>query len=130
MDYLDKVFLWLGKTNNSQEKFEAYFSLDYSCEGDFENPNYKICGFCEDIGEKWYDEDFIGYLRYDTPMNVTEILEEAPIDAHDKEQIIKISKNIGLEEVNAIYWYSGEIHPPSQDKSYNGLQYIGEFNLD
>ena len=130
MDYLDKVYLWLGLTNLSQNDFEEYFKLDYSVEGNFEDPNYKICGFCKDIDELWYDQDFIGYIKYDEAMTIIDILEEAPIDEGDRKQIDSIAKKIGLGKVNAIYWYSGEINPPIQDKIYNYLKYIGEFNLD
>lgn len=131
MDYLDKVYLWLGHIELDQSNFKEYFKLDYSTEGDFNNPNYKVCGFCNDINQLWYDEDFIGYLKYDNSMAVSEILQDAPIDEDDKEEIIQIVKNdIDLEKVNAIYWYSGEIEEPSKEKTYNGLKYIGEFNLD
>ena len=57
MDYLDKIFLWLGNTYKTEQEFYDYFKLDYS-----ENEDKQVCGFCLDIGKKWYDEDFIGYL--------------------------------------------------------------------
>ena len=126
MDYLDKVFLWLGKTSKSQTQFDEYFELDYSEDID----NRKICGFCKDIGKKWYDEDFIGYLRFNEEMTVQEILKEVPISADDTDKILDKCKELNLEFVNSVYWYSGEIEIPSFDKKYNGLFYIGEFNLD
>lgn len=64
MDYLDKIFLWLGKTSKTQEQFDEYFELDYSEDKD----NREICGFCTDIDKKWYDEDFIGYLKFNQEM--------------------------------------------------------------
>ncbi|WP_452219466.1 immunity 22 family protein [Lacinutrix salivirga] len=130
MDYLDKVYLWLGLIDLNQNDFKEYFKLDYSVEGNFEDPNYKICGFCEDIGELWYDQDLIGYIKYDEKMTVIDILEEAPIDEDCKDKIVSITKSLKLELVNAIYWYSGKIDEPSKEKTYNGLKYIGEFNLD
>lgn len=126
MDYLDKVFLWLGKTSKNQTQFEEYFKLDYSEDID----NRKICGFCKDISKKWYDEDFIGYLKFNEEMTVQEILKEVPISADDTNKILDKCKELNLEFVNSVYWYSGEIETPSFDKKYNDLFYIGEFNLD
>ena len=130
MDYLDKVYFWLGNFKGSQNEFEEYFKLDYSVEGDFDNPNFKICRFCKDIKEKWYDEDFIGYIKFDDSLTLIEILEEVPIDEDDKEQIIKIVNRNNIKDINAVYWYSGEIEEPDDKITYNGLRYIGEFNLD
>jgi hypothetical protein len=125
MDYMDKVFLWLGKTSKTQEAFDEYFKLDYS-----EDDTKKICGFCKDIGKKWYDEDFIGYLRFDEEMSVTDILKDVPISPDDTDAILEKCKELNLESVNAVYWYSGEIETPSHSKDYNELLFIGEYNLD
>ncbi len=130
MDYLDKVYLWLGYIDLSRKEFEKYFELDYSVEGDFDNPNYKVCGFCQDIGQLWYDEDFIGYIKTDEAVSIMSLLEKAPIDEDEKSKIILIAEELKLGVVNAIYWYSGEIEEPSKDKLFNGLRYIGLFNLD
>ncbi len=27
-----------------------YFELDYSTEGDIDDPDYNVCGFCRDLG--------------------------------------------------------------------------------
>ncbi|WP_264529310.1 immunity 22 family protein [Flavobacterium sp. N502540] len=126
MDYLDKIFLWLGVTSKSQEQFDEYFELDYSEDID----NRKICGFCKDIGKKWYDEDFIGYLRFNEELTVLAILKEVPISENDKNKVLDNCKDLGIEFVNSVYWYSGEIEVPSKDKKYNELFYIGEYSLD
>lgn len=130
MSYLDRVFLWLGNTNKSQSEITEYFKLDYSVEGDFDDPNYKICGFCKDINEKWYDEDFIGYLKFNDNLSIEEILEEVPIALYERDKILSICKELNIEEVNATFWYSGEIEAPSKDITYSGLNFIGEFDLD
>nr|WP_306309658.1 immunity 22 family protein [Xenorhabdus yunnanensis] len=46
----NRVHLWIGSNFSSEDEYMEYFQLDYSVEGDFENPNYKICQFCKDIG--------------------------------------------------------------------------------
>lgn len=133
IENLEKVYLWLGITNKSEEEFNQYFELDYSTEGDFDNPNYKVCGFCKDTGQLWYDEDFIGYIWFDEKLSITEILEdEAPIDETEWKKIKKICKELGITKANAIIWYSDasfEISQPYKD-NYCGLQYIGLFQGD
>jgi Immunity protein 22 len=126
MDYLDRIFLWIGKTTKNQEQFDEYFKLDYSDDKE----NRKICGFCKDIGVKWYDEDFIGYLKFNEEMSVSEILENVPINPDDIDEVLDKCKELNLEFVNAVYWYSGEIEILSDDKKYNELLYIGEYSLD
>lgn len=125
MDYLDKIFLWLGNSTKTEQEFNNYFKLDYS-----ENENKEICGFCLDIGKKWYDEDFIGYLKFPDNTDILEILEEVPINSSEKEIVIKKCNELGLNTANAVYWYSGEIETPKSDKTYNDLNFIGEFMLD
>ncbi len=129
-EYLDKVFLWLGKTNKNQYDIEEYFKLDYSVEGDFDDPKYEICGFCRDINEKWYDEDFIGYLKFECELSVEDVLEEVPIALYERDKILDLCKKLKIEKVNSVFWYSGEIEMPSRNKTYNDLSFIGEFDLD
>lgn len=130
MDYLDRVFLWLGDIKITEQELEKYFELDYSVEGDFDHPDYNICGFCKDIGEKWYDEDFIGYLTFEETLSIKEILEHVPIALDEREKILQQCQELGLDKATTTYWYSGEIGTPSEDKKYNGIHYIGEFDLD
>ncbi|WP_149274988.1 immunity 22 family protein [Pareuzebyella sediminis] len=130
MDYLDKVFIWLGETDKSQQQLEDYFRLDYSVEGNFDDPTYKICGFCKDIGEKWYNEDFVGYLKFKNSLSIQEILKHIPVALHESKKIMSICREMGIVKVNCSYWYSGEIKIPSRHKSYNGINFIGEFDLD
>lgn len=121
MDYTDKIFLWLGKTSKTEQEFNEYFKLDYS-----ENENKKICGFCQDIEKRWYDEDFIGYIKFQNSVEILEILKEVPINKTEKESVVEKCKEIGLNNANAVYWYSDEI-TPNPNISYNGLKYIGEY---
>ena len=99
MDYIDKIFLWIGRTSKSQKQFDEYFELDYS----EDRQNRKVCGFCKDIGEKWYDEDFIGYLRFDYEMGVGEILEHVPINQDDISKVLNKCKELNLDLVNSSF---------------------------
>ena len=58
------------------------------------------------------------------------ILKEVPISENDKNKVLDNCKDLGIEFVNSVYWYSGEIEVPSKDKKYNELFYIGEYSLD
>ncbi len=122
MEYMDYIFLWLGKTDKPETEFNNYFKLDYSNEN-------KICGFCIDIDQKWYDEDFIGYLKFANIKNILEILDEVPINPSEKDKVLQKCNEIDLKKANAVYWYSGLI-APNYDKDYNGLKYIGRYLLD
>jgi len=81
MDRYNKIHLWIGTSNRTKEEYQQYFELDYSAEGDFKTPNYKLCQFCKDIGKQWYDEDFIGIIpRFDDEISIDEILEHSSTD--------------------------------------------------
>lgn len=130
---MSKVHLWIGVTQKTEEEYLEYFKLDYSTGGDFDDPNYQVCGFCIDIGEKWYDEDFIGIIPlYEEEVSIKEIIEEAAIDPKESENVILECERLGLKKANAILWYSDaeiEITQPHKD-SYNDLKYIGMFEGD
>ncbi|WP_275389799.1 immunity 22 family protein, partial [Xenorhabdus bovienii] len=70
----NSVHLWIGNNFSSEDEYMKYFELDYSVEGNFDDPNYKLCQFCKDIGLQWYDEDFIGIIpRRDESVSIDEI---------------------------------------------------------
>lgn len=108
----------------------SYFELDYSVEGDFDDPSYKLCGFCKDVGTVWYDEDFIGIIpRREQEVSLDDILAEAAID-DDELPIAKARCDaLGIKKANAIFWYQDAelvLEKPIKE-SYNGLKYIGVF---
>ncbi|CDH06152.1 conserved hypothetical protein [Xenorhabdus bovienii str. oregonense] len=129
----NRVHLWIGSNFSSENEYMEYFQLDYSVEGDFEDPNYKLCQFCEDIGLQWYDEDFIGIiLRHNKNISIDEILTDAAVDQSEFQSIKEISNKLGMKEANAIFWYQdSELHikPPCKI-GYNNLKYIGLFKGD
>ena len=58
----DNVHVWIGSNHESGSDYLQHFSLDYSTDGDFNDPSYQVCDFCKMIDMKWYDEDFIGII--------------------------------------------------------------------
>jgi hypothetical protein len=125
MNYLERIFLWIGNTSKPQEEFDDYFKIDYT-----EGTEKKICGFCRDINKEWYDEDFIGYLKFEEAKPIVELLEFVPINKSQSSLIIEKCKELGYEKANSTYWYSAEMEEPDKNKLYNELNYIGEFDLD
>ncbi|PHN16752.1 immunity 22 family protein [Pseudomonas sp. ICMP 561] len=129
-DNYDKVHVWIGTSFAPESEYQRYFELDYSTEDGFDDPDYRICGFCKDVGIKWYDEDFIGIIpRRDNLVTVDEILQDAPIDASDWDRAKAACAALGITEANAIFWYTdgdGVISVPPEN-SYNGLRYLGLF---
>lgn len=126
----DKVHLWIGSNHDSEEQYHSYFALDYSTEGDFDDPAYKICPFCRYLGIKWYDEDFIGIIpREDEDVALDEILQEAAVDEDEISKVKAICSASGIEKANAILWYSSGDRPlsPATGSDFKGLKYIGCF---
>ncbi|MEI2680971.1 immunity 22 family protein [Erwinia aphidicola] len=133
IDKYSKVHLWMGTNMGSESKYQEYFELDYSVEGDFDDPSYKVCGFCKDVGIKWYDEDFIGIIpRKAVEVSLDDILEDAAVDDDEKESIKEKCLALGINKANALFWYADAeltVKEPIKN-SYNGLKYIGVFDGD
>jgi hypothetical protein len=129
IERMKKVHIWIGKNSLSEEEYEKYFELDYS-EGDFEDPDYQICQFCQDIGEVLYDEDFIGIIPiFDQVVSIREILQEVPIAENDIEKAISKCNELEMKTANAVFYLTdSQVEVPKPYKnSYNGLKYIGIF---
>ncbi|KOS60269.1 immunity 22 family protein [Lysinibacillus agricola] len=130
--YMSKVHVWVGINNADDETFEKYFELDYDDpDMDIDDPLYKVCQFCLDINEKWYDEDCIGVYKEDSTLDVRIALEELSVSQETLLEIQDICIKKGLEEVNAMFYYmDSEIDVVDKNKLYNGLSYIGEFDTN
>lgn len=130
------VYIWIGTTYKSETEYYEYYKLDYTYELD--DQDYRVCEFCKDVGEKWYDEDFI-FLQ--TPLekevNIIDLLEDTIV--LDKEHVIQKCNELGIKKANAIFGYATPddhykegclyLSHPYKD-SYNGLKYIGRFLHD
>ncbi|CAM3327458.1 hypothetical protein BZK31_05500 [Pseudomonas floridensis] len=124
----EKVHIWIGTNFEPEPDYQKYFELDYDAELD--EPGYKVCGFCKDIGIRWYDQDFIGIIpRAEKEISLNELLKEAPVDSNSLENVKAECANLGISKANAIFWYSdGGIGVSRPYKaSYNGLKYVGLF---
>ncbi|MDM5247626.1 MULTISPECIES: immunity 22 family protein [unclassified Lysinibacillus] len=126
---MSKVHVWVGVNNVDDETFEKYFELDYDdLDMDIDDPLYKVCQFCLDINEKWYDEDCIGVYKEDNTVDVRVLLEELLVSKETLLEIQDICKKRGLENSNAMFYYmDSEINVADLNKLYNGLTYIGKF---
>ncbi|MCW4455312.1 immunity 22 family protein [Flavobacterium sp. MXW15] len=129
-DETRNIHVWVGSNFSQEEEYMSYFEIDHSTGGDFDDPSYKICGFCKDIGTVWYDEDFIGIIpRRDQEVSLDDILVEAAID-DDELPIAKARCDaLGIRKANAIFWYQDadlELEKPIKE-NYNGLKYLGAF---
>jgi hypothetical protein len=131
MDRMKKIHIWIGNFQKTEDDFNKYFELDYSTEGDFDDPEYKICEFCKDINQKWYDEDFIGVLPlYEKEISVMDILKNIPINANEINNVIDECNTLGIKTTNAIFYLTDAdiiINKPYKE-NYNGLKYVGLYN--
>jgi hypothetical protein len=130
---MNKVHLWIGSNFSSEEEYLQYFKLNYDENVSTDDPTYKICDFCKDIGIRWYDEYFIGIIpRFEQEEDLDTILEEAAVDIDELDRIKETCSNLGIEKANAIFWYQDaelEISKPYKE-NYSGLKYIGVFEGD
>lgn len=124
------IHLWIGKTDKEEDEYLKYFELDYSTEGDFDDPEYEVCQFCKDIGEKWYDEDFIGIIPlFNNELSIKEILKQVPIANEEIKNVVSKAEGLGVLSGNAVFYLTdSEVELPKPYKSnYNDLRYIGKF---
>lgn len=129
----NRVHLWIGSNFSSEEEYMHYFELDYSEEDGIDSPNYRVCGFCKDLGMVWYDEDFIGVIpRFDNNVTLDEVLVDAAVDESEISFIKAKCEELGIKSANAIFWYQNPelVIKKSDNQTYNNLHYIGEYNGD
>lgn len=131
IDRYQKLHIWIGTNFAPEADYQRYFDLDYSVELD--DPAYRVCGFCQDMGLRWYDEDFIGIIpRREQPVSLDEILADSSVDPHQLGALKAACERLGITHANAIFWYSDggvEVSRPLK-AHYNGLRYIGLFEGD
>lgn len=130
MSNMASIHIWIGTTKKNQEEYDCYFDLDYSTEGDFDDPEYRVCQFCIDINQKWYDEDMLGNIPlFCDNQPVENLISLVPIYKEEVENILSICSSLGVKSGNAIFYYTDSelvIDEPCRD-NYNGLSYIGRF---
>ncbi|PIT17345.1 hypothetical protein BGI32_02910 [Snodgrassella alvi] len=114
------------------EEYNKYFELDYVAE-ELDDPDYKVCGFCKDVGNNWYDEDFIGYPKpLKKEIDVGELIDKLISPELDcRQDIIEKCHQLGITKANALVWYKASevaLKKPYKE-NYNGLKYIGVFKF-
>ena len=125
---MGKIHIWIGTTTKSEEEYLNYFKLDYSTAGDFDDPEYRLCPFCKDIGEMWYDEDMIGIIPVFPAIEpVAALLQFTPMTKDGIVKALHACNTSGVVEGNAIFYYtdSALVTLEPFEKLYNDLQYIG-----
>ena len=101
------IHIWIGTTHKTEEEYLKYFELDYSTEGDFDDPDYKLCPFCKDINQRWYDEDLIGIIPlFGDEYPILQLLETIPIDKNEIEKVIEYY-NYEKNKIRKIIIFSG-----------------------
>ena len=129
------TYLWIGITDKSEEDYNKYFEIDYSIE-DIDDPDYKPCQFCKDIGEKWYDEDFIimnSPLEKEIDIEDFIKTEYSGVDKQEYEKILNKCMKLNILKANALISYSVSddkndlLDIPNKNIYFNGLKYIGCF---
>lgn len=128
---MSKVHVWIGINNSDDETFEKYFELDYNADVEMDDPEYMVCQFCADIKTEWYDEDMIGVYKIDHLINVEEALEEIPVSKDTLIEINTICVRKGIKNINAMFFYTdADLKITDTDKLFNGLVYLGEFEMN
>ncbi|MEB2301187.1 immunity 22 family protein [Lysinibacillus xylanilyticus] len=130
--HMSKVHIWVGINRDDTYVFEKYFELDYSDQDiDIDDPNYNVCQFCNDIGERRYDEDLIGVCRTDELRNITEFLEELSVSSEIGIEIQDTSLEKGFESINSMFYYMDpKLEISDVHKLYNKLTYLGVFETE
>ncbi|NUF50237.1 immunity 22 family protein [Gilliamella sp. ESL0250] len=131
-DLSSDQYLWIGTNFMPVEEYNKYFELDYVAE-ELDDPDYKVCGFCKDVGNNWYDEDFIGYPKpLKKEIDVGKLIDKLISPELDcRQNIIEKCHQLGITKANALVWYKASevaIKKPYKE-NYNGLKYIGVFKF-
>ena len=130
MDF-SKVHVWLGVNLDDEDTYNQYFELHYYPDIDIHSPNYKVCQFCKDIGELWYDEDWIGVYRTGKLelVDISILLDELEVTLETLQEITKIALKKGFCEANAMFfYYDANTVIKDENKLYNKLTYLGMFD--
>ncbi len=129
------MYLWLGTTNKNEEEYYKYFDIDYSIE-DINDTEYKPCQFCKDIGEKWYDEDFIimnAPLKKEVNIETFLRTEYSAIDKQEYKKVLNRCMRLNISKANALISYAVSdkendfLKIPDEEIYFNDLKYIGRF---
>jgi Immunity protein 22 len=117
------VSLWVGEFT-SKEKFEDYFYIEYTDDGDANPSNFE-----EDFSIEYYDEDFREVVFFQQPVsNPNELLKGFSYDETLIPKFHDMLVKNAPDSVNAVVLlYNFKYHPIAVDNkaSINRLQYIG-----
>ncbi|GIM57780.1 hypothetical protein CAPN006_21720 [Capnocytophaga canimorsus] len=115
---MNKIKIWIGTFRGSNEEYLKYFDEDVEC------------GFCKDIDEEEYDPDFIGIIPLSEKIVSIEVLaKETPLSFKSQTILLEDCMKMGIDQGNAVLFYSGETREIEKGEEFNQLIFIGEYDL-
>ena len=122
-DTKNMISVWIGTSNKTLDEFNKYT-------GGMEDSDSQCPAFA-DFGVSFIDSDFfVAFRTINGEIVPIEILAEE-IGTHSKkatEEIIRASKEKGVNEGNSLYYYANATFKPDDpEKLYNDLKFIGTF---
>lgn len=119
MSFKIKLHFWVGLTQLSEQRYWDYFDASHG-----------LPQFCKDIGLEWLDQDFMGYYFNQQNTDLKLIIENTPEPDHYQVMLEDCIEK-GLNKANAMFYYWGdESILVDQNKKYNTLTYIGNYDWD
>jgi len=120
IERMKEIHIWIGITELEEDKYDRYFDQEKG-----------VCGFCQDIGQEEYDEDFMGAIPlYREPKDILLILSDIALAASEYESVVSACLDKNISKANAVFYYSDKTLSLDADRKFNGLCYIGAFKSD
>ena len=108
---MNKIKIWIGTFEGTNEEFQSYFDEDYNCL------------FCN-------DPDFIGIIPlFDSVLDVEFLAKETPLGAKNRTLLVEKCKEMGIYQGNAVFFYSGDTRDIVEGEIFNQLVYEGQYDL-
>ena len=125
----DVVDIWLCRFP-SEEAADAYFEETYD-EDDDDRP---ISGFAADMGERFYDHDFMerGDFHHPPVSDVSEAVAPHSFSSSYLAEVVAAFRSKPLAQFNAVLlvWNREIEHPVSVAEPGRTLHYLGRFKCD
>ncbi|MCX8754056.1 immunity 22 family protein [Snodgrassella sp. B3837] len=125
------IQLWIGNNFLEEEKYQQYFQQFEGIQKDVLNPKPR-CLFCADIGEIAYiTEKLVALERFSSSQKIEYIIDSIKVNKNEKKRIYEKCIELGISKANALFWYKASeltLKKPYKE-NYNGLKYIGIFNI-
>lgn len=124
------IHVWAGTSDKTEEQFYKYFDQSKFQKND-QDLNLRS-QFCKDLNlQNSYDEDWMTIYHNRKKISIQSMIEELPVWNDQTEvEIYQACVKKGITTANAIFSYADdELTIENQKGTYNGLSYVGSFNL-